>query len=181
MDKSGNPGALGAHGASGSFLADAPDNSPSVGSGQGGEPKSRLELIARNSFASIFGADTSGPWEEWDISCYDIVPDRARTDSAIGSVEMRESLFLFLVHIAESLLEKPPWRTKTSVKNTIDGRYKMLLAGSYSDGWENKIKIDLVKKMIPDLRLFPNLVKSSIPDFGSSYTNNLVSCYIYCL
>ena len=144
-----NPGA-GDAGVSDYVLVDDSDSSPSVESRQEREPKSRLELIARNTFASIFGADTSGPWEEWDIGCYDIVPDRARTDPAIGTIEMRERLFLCLVHIAESLLEKPPWRTKTSVKNTIKYRYKSLLAGSYPDGWGNRINLKLVKQLIQE-------------------------------
>ena len=142
-----NPGAGDAHGVSGSFLADTPDSSPSVESGQEREPKSRHELIARNTFATIFGADTTGPWGQWDVGCYDIVPDRARTDPAIGSVEMREDLFLCLVHIAESLIGGPPFH---NVKNTIKWRYKSLLAGSYPDGWGNRINLKLVKQLIQE-------------------------------
>ena len=155
-----NPGA-GNAGVSEAILADDSDNTASVESRQGdfdvrkleavnvtvlrSEPRSRLELIARTTFASIYGADTSGPWEEWDTSCYDFVPDRARTDPAIGSVEMREGLFRCLVHIAESLIGGPPFH---DVKRTIPARYKILLAGSYPDGWGNRINLKLVKELI---------------------------------
>ena len=163
MDEIEKPGAGGAPGISDDVLADESDSSPSVESGQGdfdvrkleavnvtvrrSYPRSRLELIARNSFASIFGASDTGPWEQWDIGCYDIVPDRARTDPAIGSVEMREDLFLCLVHIAESLIGGPPFH---NVKNTIKWRYKSLLAGSYPDGWGNRINLKLVKQLIQE-------------------------------
>jgi len=162
MDEIENPGGD-APGISEEVLADDSDNTASVESRQGdfdvrkleavnvtvrrSYPRSRLELIARNTFASIYGADDTGPWEEWDIGCYDIVPDRARTDQAIGSVEMRERLFLTLVYIAESLIGGPPFH---NVKNTIKYRYKSLLAGSYPDGWGNRINLKLVKQLIQE-------------------------------
>jgi hypothetical protein len=96
----------------------------------------------------MYGVDTEEtPMDQWSIDAYAIVPDKARTDPAIGSVEMREGLFRCLVHIAESLIGGPPFH---NVKNTIKYRYKSLLAGSYPDGWGNRINLKLVKQLIQE-------------------------------
>jgi hypothetical protein len=60
------------------------------------EPASRYELIHNQSSVCLFDG-------EGCIDTYDTVPDRARTDPAIGSVEVREAVFLALVSIVESL------------------------------------------------------------------------------
>ena len=110
MDKIENPGADGAHGALDCILAGTSDNSASGEAEQEREPKSRHELIVRNSLASLYDGDDR-------IDCYDIVPDRARTDPAIGTVEMREAVFLCLVHIAESIIGGPH---SHDIKKTIE-------------------------------------------------------------
>ena len=60
------------------------------------EPASRYELIHNQSNVCLFDG-------EGCIDTYDTVPDRARTAPAVGSVEVRESVFLELVLIVESL------------------------------------------------------------------------------
>ena len=159
MDEIENPGARDAHGVSDGVLADASDNTASVESRQEREPKSRFELIVYNSGAALYGTpiiwcgtpkgDGKKPENPEDFYCidaYDFVPDRARTDPAIGTVEMRERLFLTLVYIAESLVGGPPH----DVKKTIAGRYKRLLWAFYPDRRGNRISLDLVKELISE-------------------------------
>jgi len=141
MNKIENPGADEAHGASDSVSADATDITGIGEVEQGREPKSRYDLIVHNSLVSLCdGYDGVGC-----IDCYDIVPDSARTDPAIGTVEMREAVFLCLVHIAESIIGGPPHH---NVKTTIKYRYESLLRSFYPDGWGNRIDIDIVKQLI---------------------------------
>ena len=68
------------------------------------------------------------------------MPDRARTDPAIGTVEMREGLFLALVHIAESIIGGPPWH---NWKLTIPQRIKPLFSH-----FGEAINSDLVKQLV---------------------------------
>jgi hypothetical protein len=148
MDEIENPGADEAHGASDSVLADASDNTVNGETGQDREPRSRHELICRNTFVNMYGVDCDEtPTDKWSIDAYDIVPDRARTDPAIGPVEMREGLFLALVNIAESLIGGPPFH---DYKRTIALRYESLLVNFSPDGWGNRINLELVKELIQE-------------------------------
>jgi hypothetical protein len=141
------PGADQAHGASDSVLVDASDNTASSEHEQEREPSSRRELITRTTFATLYGVDMSEPENQWNLDCYDIVPDRARTDPAIGSVEMREHLFRVLVYIAESLIGGPPCHY---VNQTIKFRFKRLVEAFYPDREGNRIDIEIVKQLIQE-------------------------------
>ena len=60
------------------------------------KPASRYELIRNQSLLCLFDGDGC-------IDIYNTVPDRARTDPAIGTAEVRETVFLALASIVESL------------------------------------------------------------------------------
>jgi hypothetical protein len=83
MDKKQHPGAGDAHGASDGILVDASDNTANSETGQEREPRSRHELICRNTFVNMYGVDCDKtPIDQWSIAAYDFVPDHARTDPA---------------------------------------------------------------------------------------------------
>lgn len=126
MGKKENPGAGAAHGASDSILAGTPDNNVN---GENRQPASRYDLIRYHSLMCLFDGDDC-------IDTYDTVPDRARTDKAIGTVEMREDLFLALASIVESTNGGWPF----DIKQSVTHHYSRLIA-RFGDG----INADLVE------------------------------------
>jgi hypothetical protein len=149
MDEVENPGASAdAHGASDSVLADASDNTANGETGQDREPRSRFELIVYNSGAALYGTPPGNgikpekPEAFYRIDAYDFVPDRARTDMTVGSVEMRERVFLCLVYIAESIIGGWPHNYEMTIKL----RVKQLL-----EWYGDKLNLALLKKFIQEI------------------------------
>lgn len=117
MDEFENPGASAdAHGASGDILTDASDHSANGESLQG-DVASRYDLIRYRSLFCMFDGPDS-------VATYDGVPDRARTDPALGSVEVREAVFLGLASIVESLVGGWP----VNIKRRVGYEYSALIA-----------------------------------------------------
>jgi hypothetical protein len=132
-DKKDSPGTSGeAHGASEDFLADASDNTANGETGQDREPRSRYDLIRYHSLFCLFD-------EEGSVGTYDTVPDRARTDLAIGTVEMCEELFLALASIVESL--NGGWAV--NIMDRVSYEFKNLIAQFGDD-----INVEVVEELI---------------------------------
>ena len=108
-------------------------NDPNTSDFERTEPASRFELIVNQSSVCLFdGPDC--------IDTYDTVPDRARTDPAIGSVNVREAVFLALVSIVEDL--NGGWLLKNRIKKCVSYQFKYLIS-RFGDA----MNIDLVEQL----------------------------------
>lgn len=94
------------------------------------EPASRYDLIRHQSLFCLFGDE---------IDTYETVPDRARTDPELGSVEIREAVFLSLASIVESLNGGWPF----VLEERISYEFSNLISR-----FGNTLNVDLVELLI---------------------------------